>query len=734
MSTTKKNTTLNVIGKPEDRVDGHRKVTGTAQYSGEFSHPRLCYGVVIQSTVPRGRIKSIDTVNAIRINGVIAIYHHLNKPMEVTSAAADHNLFLLQNDEIKYAGQVIGLVVADTLENATYAASAVEVTYDTKPGNTNVDDNLKSTVAAPNESDFKRGNVAGGLKNAAVKIEETYTIPAEVHNPMEPFATMAVWDGDYLTLYESTQGVFATRKTVADVLGIGEDKVRVISHFVGGGFGSKLSVWSPAMLAAMAARKLDRPVRVVLNRRQMFGPVGYRPSTVQTVTLGANKDGTLTAIRHKGISQTCTFNDFVEGVTSGSRMMYACPNVETSQRLVRLDLGKPTWMRAPGHAPGSFALESALDELAYKLNIDPIELRLRNFAEKDAESGLPWSSNSLRQCYKLGAQHFGWNKRNPKPGSHKDGGLLVGTGMATALHTVWRNSASAQIRLQKDGTALVQAGTQDIGTGTYTIMTQIAAEKLSLPIEKVKFELGDTLLPTTPLSGGSTTALSVGPAVALAAGAVISKLIKTAVADKSSPLFGAKASDIEAGAGKLYIKDAPDKSESYEAIVSRTKSGYVEAKADSKPKNEDTKYSMSTFGAQFAEVKIDPDLGTVHVSRFFGAYGAGKILNAKTARSQMLGGITFGIGMALMEQMVVDHNLGRIINNDLAEYHVPVHADIGDIDTMFVEEDDPHVNILGAKGVGELGITGVAAAIANAVYHATGKRVRDLPITLDKLL
>lgn len=510
--------------------------------------------------------------------------------------------------------------------------------------------------------------------------------------------------------------------------------VRVICKFVGGGFGCKLTVWSHLIIGAMAAKKLQRPVKVVLARTQMYGPVGFRPATEQRVMLAAAKDGKLLAIRHTGLNETSRGQQYIESVTGSTGEMYSCANVETSHKLVKLDIGEPTWMRAPGHATGSFALESAMDELAYALNIDPIDLRSKNYADKNYQTGLPWSSKSLIDCYRQGAERFGWRKRNPRPMSMRDGRHLIGWGMAGAMHSVWRNPSSARVELRSDGTALVQTGSQDIGTGTYTIMTQLAAEKLSLPFERVKCELGDTNLPQGPTSGGSTTAGSVGSSVAQACQGLMEKLIASAVGSSESPLFGASIDKVVAEDGRLFLKSQPDLGETYEAVLSRIKGGTLEHKVATKLGSEEDEFAMASFGAIFAEVKVDPDLCTVHASRFTGVYSAGQILNPKTARSQILGGITFGLGMALMEHTIIDHRYGKIINADLAEYHVPVHPDIGEIDVSFIEETDSQVNSIGVKGLGEVGITGVAAAIANAVYHATGKRVRDLPITLDKLL
>jgi xanthine dehydrogenase YagR molybdenum-binding subunit len=725
------------IGKPLDRIDGPLKVTGRAPYTGDVPVAGVLHAVAVQATIASGRISKIDTGTAGALPGVVAIFSHANPAFTPAKSPKNNQekRLLWQDNKVYYHGQIIALVVANSLEQAQHAASLVKVSYRSSPGDTTIATGAKALVVPNGQEDGGRGNVTDALGKAAVKIRATYKTPTESHNPMEPFATTAVWSGQSLTLYDSTQAISGTQKTIAQIFGVEPDKVRVISHYVGGGFGCKLSTWSHVALTAMAAHKLNRPVKLVLARNQMFGPVGFRPQTVQTVTLGAKKDGTLTAIRHATISETSKFAEFVELSSAVSLNAYACKNVATSQRVSPLDIGKPTWMRAPGHTPGSFALESAMDELACQLDMDPIALRLLNFADTDQESGLPWSSNALKECYRQGAERFGWGKRKPRPGSMRQDGLLVGMGMATAVHSCWRNPSHASVRLLPDGSAIAQAGTQEIGTGTYTIMTQIAAENLGLPTTQVKFELGDSDLPHAPLSGGSTTAGSVGPAVALAAQTALANLIAVALADKESPLYGAEEEAIVAQGGRLKaVGSSPAREDSYAAIVGRTSQKFIEARVENKLGDEEKRYSMSTFGAQFAEVTIDPDLGLLKVKRFVGAYSGGRILNAKTARSQMTGGIIFGIGMALMEQTIMDHEANRYINNNFGEYYVPVNADIPEIDAFFVEDEDPHINSLGAKGIGELGITGVAAAIANAVYHATGKRVRDLPITLDKLL
>ncbi|MBD2607773.1 xanthine dehydrogenase family protein molybdopterin-binding subunit [Scytonema hofmannii FACHB-248] len=729
-----------VVGKPLNRVDGYLKVTGGARYSAEFPVAKLAYGVTIQSAIAKGKITQIDPKAAERLPGVLAVITHLNAPKAFGDKGGGRKLQVLQDNIVLYSGQHIGIVVADTFEQAMHAASLVQVRYEEEKPTINMRENLskayipKGKIPRNEPPDASVGNVTQGLASAAVRVEQTYTTPVENHNAMEPHATTAVWQGDQLLLYDATQGVFPAQQKVAGVLGIEPKNVRVMSYYVGGGFGGKGSAWSHVPLAAIASRQVKRPVKLVLGRIQMYGSVGFRPETIQQVTLGATREGKLTALRHAGTSQTSTFDEFIEPVGKSARMMYACANIETSHRLVQLDQGTPTFMRAPGEASGSFALESAMDELAYKLKIDPVELRLRNYAEVDPSKGLPWSSKSLRECYKVGAERFGWQKRNPTPRSMRDGNYLIGWGMATATHPTYRSPASAIAQIMADGTAVIRTGSQDIGTGTYTVMTQVAAEAIGIPVEKIRIELGDTNLPETPVSGGSQTAASVGSSVHLAGTEARSKLMQLALADQKSPLYGSNAEDVIAENGSLFLKNKSSATETYGAILGRHKLKMIEARADAKPGEEKDKYSMHSFGAQFAEVRVNPDSGEVRVTRWVGSFGVGRLLNAKTANSQLVGGIVYGIGMALMEHTVIDPNLGRVVNRDLAEYHVPVNADVTAIEVLFVDEHDPHVNPLGIKGIGEIGITGVAAAIANAVYHATGKRVRDLPITLDKLL
>jgi xanthine dehydrogenase YagR molybdenum-binding subunit len=723
-----------VTGKAVSRIEGRQKVTGQAKYSADMPTKNLAYAYVAQSTIARGTIKSIDSQAAEQLPGVLAVITHANAPRVKTSQAKMSSLLLMQDNKVLHAGQHVAVVVAETFETARQAAGLLRVEYKEEKPRTDLKEKAPPDTVVGVGDDLKRGDAERAFRSATVVVDETYSTPTENHNPLEPFATIASWHGDKLTLYETTQGVFPSRDAFAAVLGIPAENVRVITHFLGGGFGSKLNTWSHAILAALAAKQVKRPVKLVLARTQMYGPVGFRPATVQKVTLGASKEGKLVAIKHTGLSETSRSNDFEESVTEGTRILYDCPNVTTSLKVARLDIGNPTWMRAPGHVTGSFALESAIDELAWALKMDPIELRRVNYAEKDPDTGRPWSSKSLKECYGRGAELFGWQNRTASPRSMRKGDKLLGMGMATALHGTYRATASAITRMLPDGSVQVQAGTQDIGTGTYTFMAQLAADALAVPISKVTVELGDTDLPPTPLSGGSMTAASVGSAVHLSALALVDKLKQLASQDKQSPLYKVPAEDIVTEGSALKQKGSSETAETYERLLVRNKVAALEGKAKAAPGSEEKKYSMHAFGAQFAEVEVDPELGSVHVTRLLGAFGAGRILNAKTARSQMIGGMIMGMGMAMFEETVIDHNLGRIVNNDLAEYHIPVHADMPHFEVLFVEEHDPYINPIGAKGVGELGITGVAAAIANAIYHATGKRIRDLPITLDKIL
>lgn len=731
-----------VTGQPMDRVDGRLKVTGKALYAAEYNPPNMVYGVIVQSTVPRGTVLRMQTSEAEQAPGVLAVLTPRNTPKLPGLERYSAMPFLpkplaMQDSEVLYNGQPIALVVADTFERATYAASLVRTTYTDKPAKLNLEAELANSQPAPGTfgppPGHTRGDVEKALKAAPTRVEATYVTPTEHHNPMEPHATIAVWDSpEHLTIYDANQGVHFMRQFTSMLLGMKPENIHVISRYVGGGFGCKALPWPHVVLSILAAKQVGRPVKLVLSRRQMFSMVGYRPMTLQKVELAADAKGKLTGIRHTGYSELSEQDTFTEPFTSTSSALYACPNVTTSQRVVRLSTAAPTFMRAPGEATGTYALESAMDELAYALKMDPLELRRINHADVDPEDGKPWSSKSLLECYRWGAERFGWHKRPLQPRSMKDGHVLVGWGMATATFPAMRNPASAVARVLADGTAVVQCAAADIGTGAYTIFTQVAADALGLPPDKVRMEMGDTDLPPGPLAGGSATTASATPAIQAAGADVRRKLVQLAVADKQSPLHGLTEKDVDVDGGRLVSRKDAKKGETYAQLLARQGLPHVEGKGDAAPNEADgKKYGMHSFGAHFVEVRVDEALGTVRVSRIVTAMGAGRILNAKTARSQIMGGVIFGLGMALTEETLRDPRTGRVMTADLAEYHVPVQADVPDIDVHFVEENDP---IVPSKGIGEIGTTGVAAAVANAVFHATGKRVRDLPLTLDKLL
>jgi xanthine dehydrogenase YagR molybdenum-binding subunit len=735
---------MNGIGAPINRTDAWAKVSGGAHYTAEHQLEGLTHAVLVTSTIPSGRVVRIDDSAAREVPGLLLVMTPQNAmrlPQETRDGKLQppigRRLTLLQEDDVYYNNQPIAVVVADTFEHAREAAARLRIEYERKDAVLDFEQ-AKKTLHKPEkvlaeETDTKRGDLADGLLAASVRLDETYTTPIENHNPLETHATIAEWDGDKLTVHESTQYMKGVQRIMAAIFGIPPENVTAICPYTGGGFGSKGSIWSHGPLTAMAAKMLGRPVKLSLDRTQMFGPVGQRPNTEQRFRLGAMDDGAIMASSHDTIAYTSTIEDWIEPCGIMTRMMYESPNQETTHRLAPMNLGTPTFMRAPGEASGSFALESAMDELACQLNMDPLALRLKNYTEKDPGKDLPWSSKSLRQCYEIGAERFGWKDRKPQPRAMKQGNKLVGWGMATATYPTNRSAGECSATFMADGTALFRSATQDLGTGTYTVMTQIAAHALGLKVEQVRFELGDSTMPEAPVSGGSTTVASVGPAVQAAGHALRLKLVGIAAAAEGSPLFGAKPDQVGVENGELYLLAAPARREAMAAITARH-GAPVAVTAKAEPGDEKKHYSMHAFGAVFVEVTVDEDLGEIRVPRVVGVYGVGKLMNEKTAYSQLMGGIVWGIGLALLEETVIDPRYGRAVNGNLAEYHVPVNADIQGIDVQIVDEDDPHVNPLGAKGIGEIGITGVGAAIANAVYHATGKRVRDLPVTLDKVL
>ena len=627
----------------------------------------------------------------------------------------------------------MAIAIAETVEQAELAASSIEVQYQEASANFDVERVIAADglVTFPDRPDQTRGNPEAALSEAEVSIDANYIVAVEHHNPIEPHATIALWSENKLTVYDKTQWVTSVQQQLSSAFGIPNRDVNVISPFVGGAFGNALRVWQNTFIASMAAKVVNRPVKLVLSRKQNFYLTGHRPYTWQRVALGANRDGTLTSIIHEAIGETATFELFAENVLDATRILYACPNLQTKYRLAEVDISAPTPMRGPGDAQGSFALECALDELAYELNIDPVELRLINYAEQDPESNLPWSSKALQECYQKGAERIGWNKRNPKVRSMRENGLLVGYGMASATYPMnWRESV-ARVKILQDGTAIVQSAASDMGPGTYTAMTEIASEFLGIPSNRITFELGNTNFPNAAVHGGSTTVTSVGSAVKAACEEVRKQSV--ALARKNSSLFAdIKSNEVKVEAGRLFFKQNLDKGISYAEILSQANRESIEAEATTIPK--ESSYSMHSFGATFVEVTIDELLGNINVTRVVSAVDVGRIINPKTATSQIIGGVVGGIGMALLEHTHQDSRYGNYANANLGEYLVPVNADIGEIEAIFCGEPDYKANPLGAKGIGEIAIVGIAPAIANAVYHATGKRVRDLPITLNKVI
>ncbi len=730
-----------MIGKPIDRIDGHLKVTGAAKYAAEFRLPNAVHAVLVQSTIASGSIMGFDLNEAEGMPGVLAIITpdnagKLQHPEHVQQAVAGP---LLQNKDILFNGQHIAVVVANGLEQALAAGAAIRVRYSIGEAATSMDALLGQAYPprhfrnGERPPDSSRGDADGTFNSGAVKLDMTYVTPVEHHNPMEPHATIAAWDGGKLTVWSTTQGISGAQATLAGQFGIEKADVRIICPYLGGGFGSKGNTWPPATLAALAARTVRRPVKLVLTRAQMYNSNGYRPRTMQKLKLSSDIDGKLISVRHDGFSSMSqpSLGEFCEPVALATEMLYACPNVAVTHRLVALNAPLPTYMRAPGEASGVFALELAMDEMAVALKMDPIQFRLQNYAETDPHANKPFASKALRACYEQGAKAFGWEKRSAAPRSMRDGNTLIGWGFATSTYPTNRQPSAVRVRLDRAGNVVVQCGTQDIGTGTYTVMTQVAADALGMPVQRIRFELGDSSFPSAPVSGGSMTVASVGPSVRAACEALVGKIKDLALADGGAGWRGQSRDALRIRDGVVL---GADRRVSVATLLEKSGHPFIEAELLTKPGDEKQHFSMHAFGAQFAEVRVDPDLGEIRVSRFVGAFDAGHVLNTKTARSQLIGGITYGIGMALLEETLIDSETGRVVNANVAEYLMPVNADIPDIQTIIVANDDTNSNPLGAKGIGELPMVGVAAAIANAVYHATGVRVRKVPIRIEDVL
>jgi xanthine dehydrogenase YagR molybdenum-binding subunit len=728
------------------RYDGRAKVTGAAKYAFEFKPPsEPAYAFIVQSTIPSGSLSSIDQGGASRAGGVLAVITPFNAPKLPVAPAqppARRHITVLQEKDIFYNGQPIAVVVADSLPRAMHAASLLKISYAKTPAKLKFKDRLNE-ARPPKQSGREpgtqtRGDLDAAMAAATVKIDQTYTTPYQHHNPMEPHATLAWWEGDKLSVYDSTQYITGDKQSIARTFGIPLDNVHLQCPYTGGGFGSKGSTWSHVILAAMAAKIVQKPVKLALERPQMWGPVGGRPTTVQHIQLAATADGKLTAISHAAICHTSIMEDFLEPSADQTRMLYASDSCHTAHKLVDMNLGVATFMRAPGESSGTAALEIAMDELAEKLNMDPVQLRLANYAEKDLGSDKPWSSKNLRQCYTQAAERFGWSKRNAKPGQAVEGNNLIGYGMATATYPANRSAAQAVVRILANGHAFVGCASQDLGTGTYTIMAQIAANALGLDIMKdptlVEARLGDSTLPKAPVSGGSQSSASIGPAIQDAAQQAKLKLAQLAIDDAASPLHGAQVLDIAAKDGRLFLKSSPGKSDSFAEIVTRAGGKPVEAMGSAEPGESHTSLSEHSWGAVFAEVAVDRYTHMPHVRRVVGTYDIGTLLNNKTGLNQLVGGIVWGVSFAMHEESHLDNTYGRYVNNNMAEYHVPTNRDIGQIDVNVLGIPDTKFNPLGSRGIGEIGITGAAAAVANAIYNATGKRIREYPITPDKIM
>jgi xanthine dehydrogenase YagR molybdenum-binding subunit len=749
------------VGPGIDRVDGPLKVTGAARYPSDVRFSNLAFASLVRSTIAAGTITSIDVGAAEAAPGVLAVITHENAPK---IHRAKRNMMTpppdppLQTNEIQHYGQYVAMIVAETPQQATAAARLVEVVYDIDDPLLSTEDPRAKPKSNPYFIDMKRGDVKQALASAEVTVEGVFTTSEQAHNPIGLFATVAEWEDDRLTIHDSTQNPFHVRDVLASSFRLRKDRVRVLVPFVGGAFGAGLRVSPHTVLAALAARIVERPVKLVLTRPEMFTGIGHRPNTVQRIKVGASRDGTLVAIDHMGSSTASFGPNLLYPITSGTVAGYACPNVSARDTRTKLNIPPVAHMRAPGEAEGNFALESIMDELSYALGIDPIELRLRNYAEVHPQTGLAWSSKALRECYEVGAERFGWSGRTPDPGSMRDGRWLVGYGMSSVSYGHFQVECSARAIIRQDGNAYVCSGTTEIGVGTWTVMTQLAAEMLGLPLESVEFDLGDTSMPTAPFVGGSGLTIALGSAIHAACRNLVQRFLDVAGKDEGSPLSGCNVDDVAVADGRIVRADDPSIGESYTDILKRHGLDELAADGDSSPPRGEKGVQIKSlivsrhgrvgeklvgrskgpvpagaFGARFVEVRVDADLGLLRIARVVSAIDAGRVVNEKTARSQIIGGTVQGIGTAMFEEIVSDAGSGRIANATFGDYLVPVNADVPDMDVVFVGEPDG-INPIGAKGVGEVGYVGIPAAIANAVYHATGTRIRSLPITIDKLL
>jgi xanthine dehydrogenase YagR molybdenum-binding subunit len=735
---------MRAIGQPISRFDGRLKVTGKADYTADIAVPALLHAAIVSSRIARGRIRAIDVRAAERVPGVSAVFTYQNMPrMNPTPKPWSHlhphgqSYLPLQDDQVLYGDQPIALVVGARLDQAAFAGTLIEVDYETEQPAVFGLDSVKNAVDPPQflwPVASSVGDADAAITDAEVTIKQTYTTSDRHHNPMEPHATTAIWDADgALTLYESTQHIFGTRELVSMVLGIPLTKITVISHFIGGGFGCKGYVWPHTLLAALAAKVLKRPVHFQLTRAQMYSMAGHQAASIQTVALGARRDGKLTGIRHDSISPTSIFDNYIEYAALCPRSLWdASGGISTNHKIVHVNRNTPTALRAPHEALGHFAIETALDELSYETGVDPVTLRLLNDTDIDPHTQRPFSSRAMRKCLIEGAARFGWEKRTPEPRSMRDGRTLIGQGMAGAIYTHWRWPAQARVTLRADGSALVEAGTHDLGTGTYTVLQQVAADTLGVLPEKVVVRIGDTRLPTSHASIGSATAANAGGSVMLAAKAARDQAIELARTGSYSPFRNADSRDVFVEDGKLMLR-SKNVSVTYAQLLTRNELTFLVGDGNYDPAAEGPK-AVFSFSAVFAEVRVDPDFGLVRLNRFVGAYDCGRVINPKTARSQAIGGIIWGVGQALFEKTETDPALGRFLNRNYSGYLVPTCADIPQLDVLFVGDFDDEASPIGVKGLGELTSVSVAPAITNAVYHATGRRIRHLPIAVEDLL
>ncbi len=730
------------IGDPLSRVEARLKVKGAARYAAEYNLPGVTFGVMVTSTVARGRIKNLDTRAAERAPGVLAVVSHKNIPevpgYQVPVNKEEARVYgqpfrLFYDDQIYHNYQGIALVVANTLARAEHAATLVKVTYDQEAHDTDLKNSLDKAIKPARHEDYARGE-AFAYKNAPVQVVHEYHTPIQVHNPMEPHATTAYWESDTnITVYNKTQSVKISQQEIMKAFDLKEEDVRAYAPFVGGAFGSSSRLWPQEMAAILGAKVVGKPVQVMLNRDQVFNMVGYRPRAVQRIALGATKEGTLTGITHEAYGMTSRYEQFTERIIDPTKSMYRCPNLNTTYRLAPLDMSTPCWTRGPGETSGSFALESAMDALAYALKIDPLALRLKNYAEKDPENAKPWSSKFLRECYERGAESFGWSRRNPAPRSMRDGDWLIGMGMASGIYKAVRDRAVVRATLLADGSLRVQSSVADTGPGSATIFTQIAAGMMGMDMDSTRFVWGDSLLPYAPGQFGSHTTASVGSAVHDVCLALQQKLRALASSQEGTAFRQASLESLVFENAGIRLKDSATHVK-YAELLKQHDLPELVVEKESKGGPLLDQYSGKSFCASFVEVRVHPYTGEVRVNRVVSAVDCGKVMNHKTAQSQVYGAVTWGIGIALMEEAIMDHRFGRHLNNDLAEYHIAVHADVPEVAVILIDKPDPVLDPVGAKGMGEIPLIGLTAAIANAVYHATGRRIYELPITPEKLM